>query len=535
MKALLINNLMRKEKIIVFVFFILFGMLGLNIYKDYGVANDEIASRDNGIVSLKYAVLGNQQLLTYKDRDYGPAFEMFLVILEVCLGLTGNLRQIILFRHLMVFLLFFTAVICFYNLCKYRFKSRWIALIGCLFLIISPRIFTDSFVNTKDSVCLSLFVINIFTLFWLAEKKTFSRAAVHALVTALLIDVRLIGLLVPALTVIYLGLDSAERLFNHQKMKKTGLILLFYLFITGSMVILFWPFLWNNPLGNFLLAWKNMIRFVRWGKHTSVYNTVLYMGQYWKSLQIPWHYLPVWIAITTPLSYILFFISGCLFFVRSLFVNRVQFFERERRIDLICLLWFFLPLTAVIVFKSVVYDAWRQFFFIYPAFLLIALGGLVQLFKVNRCQPDKLRPRLINTAFILFLAFDLLNVSRFMVKSHPFQSFYFNILAGNDFQRIKENFELDYYGQSYRKALEYILSHDRREAIKVYANQPVSLIFNSWVIPGQEKKRLVFVEEEARADYFISNYRWHKEEYPYKNEFYSIKIEGVKILVVYRI
>jgi len=510
----------------VFLFFFLFLMLGLGIYRDYGVSSDEITSRDNGIVSLKYAVLGNQQLLTYRDRDYGPAFEMFLVVVEVCLGLTGNLRQIILLRHLMVFLLFFAAAICFYHLCKYRFKSRWIALAGCLFLIISPRIFADSFINTKDSVCLSLFVISIFTLVRLSERKTALRLFIHALVSALLIDVRLAGLLVPALTVVYLSLDVSGKGSDPQEIKRGVLTILGYLFCAGALVILFWPLLWNDPLADFLRAWRGMTHFTRWDLAS------LYMGQYCKGSRLPWHYLPVWIAISTPVSYILLFLSGCFFFARQLFVRSVRGFDRQWVIDLICVLWFFLPLTAVIAFRSVVYDAWRQFFFVYPAFLIIGLAGLVRLSGIIRCLRDKRISRFISTACILFLAFDLANVVRFMVKNHPYQNLYFNILAGN---RIKDNFELDSYPQSYRKALEYILSHDKREAVKVYANQPPALIFSSWILPARERKRLVFVEAEKEADYFIGNYRLHKEEYPYKDEVYSLKIEGVRVLGVYRL
>ena len=98
---------------------------------------------------------------------------------------------------------------------------------------------------------------------------------------------------------------------------------------------------------------------------------------------------------------------------------------------------------------------------------------------------------------------------------------------------IKNNFELDYWGLSYRKGLEYILKKDRNKIIKVYvANWPGKA--NAHMLTSDDIKRLLYVKNLEEAKYFLSNYRWHKEEYPLKEEYYSIKIDGTKIMVVYK-
>jgi hypothetical protein len=121
-----------------------------------------------------------------------------------------------------------------------------------------------------------------------------------------------------------------------------------------------------------------------------------------------------------------------------------------------------------------------------------------------------------------------------MIKYHPFQNVYFNILAGKNMSKIKERFELDYWGLSYRKALEYILKNSPNKKIKIFVENYPGLI-NYLILTEDDQKRIEYVDDLSEAEYFLSNYRWHKEEYPYKNEIYSIKIDGAKIMVVYRL
>ena len=100
--------------------------------------------------------------------------------------------------------------------------------------------------------------------------------------------------------------------------------------------------------------------------------------------------------------------------------------------------------------------------------------------------------------------------------------------------QAKERFELDFWGLSYRKALEYILENDQDSTIKVFvANSPG--ISNAYILPKSQRDRLVFVQHPQEAKYFLSNYRWHKHEYSLANEFYSVKVGGAKIMAVYKL
>ena len=90
------------------------------------------------------------------------------------------------------------------------------------------------------------------------------------------------------------------------------------------------------------------------------------------------------------------------------------------------------------------------------------------------------------------------------------------------------------WGLSYREALEYILKNDKDEIIKVCAsNSPGK--DNIAILPPEDRKRLIYAWEPSEAKYFLSNYRCHEGEYPYKEEFYSLKIGETKFMVVYKL
>ena len=465
-------------------------------------------------------------MFAHPDRYYGTAFEILLFGIERILNLSKSPRAVFFMRHLLTFLLFYTGVLFFYRLCKYRFGSWKVGLLGCLFLILSPRIFAHSFYNSKDIAFLAMFIISIYTLVRYLDKKTFSIAIFHGLTCALLIDIRIMGIIVPSFTLIFLIADLLVTKTEKIEYKKIIASFFIYIVLLIFFTVLFWPFLWKNPLYHFINAFKLMSRFQRWDSY------VLYLGDYVRATNLPWHYLPVWIVITTPVFYTFCFFAGCFVSIKLLLRNPIQFYLSKRN-DFIFLLWFFLPLVVVIGIRSVLYDGWRQMFFVYPAFLMLSLVGLTSLFEFIKLKFKGLSYKIINVTFIFIITFSLITTARFMIRYHPYQNVYFNILAGRDMKEIKNNFELDYWGLSYRKALEYILRNDKNKIIKVcVANWPGKANFD--ILTSDNRKRLMYVENPKEAKYFLSEYRWHKEEYLLKEEYYSIKIDGAKIMVVYK-
>ena len=512
-----------KHRIVVGAFFVAFLLIGLGIYKDYGLSWDENRNHENGKKSFNYVFKGDRSLLTYSDRYYGVAFELPLFMIEKILKLETS-RQVFLMRHLATFLIFFLGVVFFYRLNKDHFRSWKIGLLGSLLLILSPRLFAESFYNSKDLVFLSFFIISIYTLIQFLEKTSLFRAAVHALVCALMIDVRVLGILVPGLTLFFF---VAAKIFTDRSpartLKKEIPALFLFLALTICLMILFWPILWNDPVAQFIRAWRKMSRYP-WSR------AVLYMGRYLSPESLPWHYIPVWFVITTPLLYTASFAAGLVRSIVEIFRRPVsRFRDSQQRDSLLFLAWFFGPLLAVIIFKPVVYDSWRHLYFIYPAFLILSLKGMVILHALLKSV--KWAGRVLAPLFILIILFGLTQTAAFMIANHPHQNVYFNALAGKD---VQADWDLDYWGLSYRQALEYILKHDPDQRINICVqNAPGQL--NSFILKDEDGKRLNYVTDLGQAKYFLSDYRWQKEGYSYSQEFYSITVGRAKIMVVFKL
>jgi len=501
-------------KISLFLFFGAALLIGLCVFDDYGLSWDEGAWRALGVATARYVVEGDPSLLENQDRYNGPLVQVFLVGLERVMHLTHDSRSVFLMRHLVNFLFFLVGVFFFYRLCMYRFGNHWLSFLGSLFLILSPRIFAHSFYNSSDILLLVAFILSMYTLFRFFEKRNVPWAMMHAFTSALVVNIRTVGFLVPCLTLVFLVVGALQ---NRNSVKEGVRPVSIYFVLFLCLMFFFWPTLWKQPVHQLMEAFSYM-RDVPWG------GTVLYGGQVVKDSALPWHYSIVWMVITTPPFYVLCFIIGCFVLFVSLLKNPMRFVLRHWN-DLAFLLWFFLPLAGVLLIRPGLYDAWRHLFFVYPAFLVIALIGLEALFR--------LRHKAFGGFLLVVIALSLGHTSYAMATLHPYQNVHFNFLAGADMRAVKERFELDYWGLSYREALEYILREDTEDVIKVYvANQPGKE--NAKILTKDQRDRLRYVDEPGQAKYFLSNYRWHKEEYPYENEFYSIKVGNAKIMVVYK-
>ncbi len=513
-----------KYKIIVILFFIIFLFIGIIIFRDYGISWDEPLQRNIGTVSVNYVVANDKSLLTFVDKGHGPVFEILLIAIEKTFNLSENPSAIHLMRHLVTFLLFYISVLFFYKLCKYRFKSWKVGLLGSLFLILSPRIFAHSFYNSKDIPFLALFIICIYTLVRYLNNKTWPNAIFHAIVCAFLIDIRILGIIVPIFTYFFLIADLMMKKDLNINGKKVILSFSVYLILLIPLTVLFWPTLWTNPLNNLIEAYK-------WMSSHPWEGQVLYFGSLTYGPDLPWHYIPVWLLMSTPILYTLGFVIGSFITIKLLMKNPIQFYNRGRD-DLIFISWFFLPLAIIILLNPTLYDSWRHMFYIYPAFLILSLKGLTSLFKAIKTKFNGIGYKIISTVFILIIASSLIYTAQFMIRYHPYQNVYFNPVAGKNMKVVKNNFDLDYWGLSYREALEYILENDKDKTIKIYVNVGPGK-FNSFILTPANRGRLVYVENPEEAKYFISNYRYHLGDYPYENEYYSIEISGAKIMVVY--
>ncbi|MGV3522771.1 MAG: glycosyltransferase family 39 protein [Candidatus Sericytochromatia bacterium] len=495
--SLIKNQNIREKtgKIAVFLVFFTFFVVGICVFRDYGVSIDEYSQRKIGLAN--YLMLFEQQpvLDTLTDRDYGPAFELPLIILEKALGLTQT-QEIIYLRHLVTHLLFGVSLWFFYSLLYHIFSKRYLALLGTVFLMNTPHIYAHSFFNSKDIPFMSVFIICLWAWERALTEPKIKRFVILGVLCGLLINLRIVGLMMmvlplPLLLAKYSG-----------KWHAGGKVILFWQGSAWGTLYLTWPYLWPNPFGNFVQALQNMAHF-RWLRDN------LLWGQFYPSDALPWFYLPSWFMLTTPVLYLLLGIAGMVYLVKDKWVRLKagEDFSTICDLPLLAMLFFWTPILMVIALKSVLYDGWRHMYFIYPPFLVMVVFALDHIFMRSPKFP---RPIQLMLPISIFFSLSLTFI--FLFQAHPFQQVYFNLLVPKQEEYLRRHFERDYWGPSFRQALEYILSQDSSERISVALNHRVGQE-NALILSPEQRERFDFTMDVSQADYFVSNYRWHPEDY----------------------
>jgi hypothetical protein len=397
--------------------------------------------------------------------------------------------------------------------------------VGAAALVLSPRLFAEAFYNHKDIVFMNLFALGGFTLTRLLRRPTAGRALLHGLVMALATDVRVMGLLLPVLTAAFVGLEMWARPLRRLALLRA---LALCAVATTALVVLFWPYLWEAPVARLWECFGNF----RYFRQTM---QVFYLGQLRSCRELPWHYLPVWLLITTPVAYSVLFVAGAAGVVRKLMQRPLALLRRtSARHDLLFVAWALGPLVLIIAINSVVYDGWRHVYFIYPAFLLLAVRGLRAAVQAWRAAPVGSARRRVGLAAGALLAWCVAHTAYRQAHDHPHQYVYFSFLPGPVAAQL---FERDYWGISARQGLNWVLSHDAGATVALSdtLTQRDVLHNNALLLPTAASARLRFVPH-AQARYFLGIYRWHP--WPYEARFgtpvHDIMVDGMPILTIFR-
>ena len=522
----------KTKKLTLTIFAITYFVVGLMVFDSYGIPWDEPMQRMIGGVSYKFLVsmihpIQDPQVLympalsTFQDRDYGIIFETPSFALERLLRLEDPRSQY-LFRHFLTFLVSSLGVLSIYLIAARRFKDWRIGLFAAILLVLTPRFFAESFYNSKDLLFMAFFAMSINSMLQFVLRPNIRTSLLHALITALTVDFRILGIIIPVGTMILLILRIIKREASIKSICYLGAI---YLTSTVILAICFFPYLWESPLSNFLKIIENMAHF-RWN------GEVLYMGQYIRAASLPWHYAPVWIVITTPAYYLFLFCIGAPVILVAIIKNKFSLWSNNEEMqDSVFLALFISPIAMVIFLHSILYDGWRHLYFIYPAFLLICVRGFVFIDTLT------FSGRSLKLMLYGITCCALGYYANWIRVNHPYQFSFFNFFAGHE---IRYSFDMDYWGVGNRRALEDLLTKDRRSKIAIYPASLTVLHNSLMLLPENMRARVSLVKSAEESNYVFTNYRNIKESddqnlkalYPI---FHQIKVGSEPIITIYRV
>jgi hypothetical protein len=185
----------------------------------------------------------------------------------------------------------------------------------------------------------------------------------------------------------------------------------------------------------------------------------LYEGTAISVTQMPASYLPHLFSLTLPEMMLALGIAGLISALVAI-VRRDLPLSRRAGL-LIVVLAAILPVAIALVTRPALYNGLRHFVFVTPPFAV--LGGLVAAWAIGQaCVYGRLAAGAVVAVFIAGIAVPVTA----MVRLHPYQYTYFNLVAGG-VRGANGNYMLDYWGLAFKQA-----SEELRAKLDVRTDQP---------------------------------------------------------------
>ena len=456
-----------------------FLLMGIIVVGDYGASPDSPIQRTTVDRNLAFIMGGADRLdgfLYPQDPYFGIAFELPLLLLERGLGLEDS-RSIFLMRHLVTHGFFLVGGLCC-SLLVYRLShSRIVALFALLVFVLQPRLYAHSFFNSKDLPFLSMFMVTLYVTHRAFRKETVGAFVLCGVCVGILTNLRIMGVMVYPAVLALRGLDLGQaRRGERIHMLVTGAV--FAVVGPGTLYALS-PYLWTNPF-EFVTAYQVL------GNISHRLIDELFQGRPVDSHQLPWHYLPTWIAISTPLVTLLGGVLGGLkVSLHSVLRPREAVGNTDLRFGLLLVACVTLPVLVIIVLGANLFHTWRHMFFLHAP--LCGLAGLGVQWAGGMSR---------QAAGVYALAgLGVLVTGGGMVRLHPHQQVYFNALVDRTTpEYLRTHYVLDSWGLSCREGLEFL--RRRYPATTIYVSDffrakaalpTLSQTDREWLMPARHR------------------------------------------------
>ena len=422
----------------------LFLLAGLAILDDYGVATDESVQRSIAIANLEYFTGDASALPSANNSFYGAAFEAPLLLAERIFGIEDS-RGVALARHLLTHLFFLAGGVFAYFLTCRLFGNRLLALFAMLVFLLHPRLYAHSYFNSKDVPFFTMFVVALYLTHRAFRGGSISSFALLGAGVGVLANLRIMGLFLFPAILIMQTLDTA--LASGRPERKRILVAAGVFLLAGGLTTYaLLPYLWSDPLGSSIAWWTAS------SDHPRI-PFELFRGDFYRSVDFPADYLPVWIAITTPPFALLLGVAGAVGVLAGAIKAPLAGIRNTRtRFGALLVGCLAAPALAVILLDLNIYNGWRQMYFLWAPLALLAVFGL------RRLAPPLRKPHLKAAAYGAAgagVAATLVS----MALLHPNQQISFNFLVDRTTpEHLRTQYMMDYWSLSTLQGLKRLVA-----------------------------------------------------------------------------
>ncbi len=450
----------------IYLFLALNIAIGLFTFRNYGLSWDELLFYDYSD-ALGYAYSprewfsGNFDL----ENSYGPSAEdhktrgpayLFLAR-NFAYGLEALGSDSASAWHLVNFLFFQLGVYFFY-----RLATRWMkpsaALAATAFFTFQPLLWGHAFINPKDPPFLVIFLASICLGFemvddiWSNAENKNRKIIAAAFCLGIATSIRVLGPLGGMIVLVYAGfivfdrhgLKSVAATTNpteadsppRQNYKQYIQPISKYILISIAVMLLTWPYLWENPVARLFETLKFM-------SDNPTQLAVLFDGEIFRADDMPRRYLPfmLWSTLTEP-TWFLFGLGALIGFWKYKPTSK-EFVPLA-----LTLCWFILLVAYVLIFQPAVYDGLRHFLFILPPVFIFSGFVFERVFEV---VTSKTNSRIwLRAGIVGLIIFPGING---IIQLHPYEYAYYNSFVGGT-SGVFRQYETEYWLTCYKEAVE---------------------------------------------------------------------------------
>ena len=426
---------------------VLFAAAGAAVVDDYGVSVDTHSYRRIAAANLEYA-LGDDDALSADagylpvdlERYHGMAFETPLLLAERALGLDDS-RTAHLLRHGATHLFWLCGGFACFLLARRLFGSGPLALLAMLLFLLHPRLYAHAFFNSRDVPFLSLFMIALCLIHRAFEKDTVRAFVVLGAAAAVLTNLRIMGVMLVAAVLGMRALDllhAAQRSGRRRVLKTTAAFGAAW----AATLYAISPYLWSDP--------REFAEALRVLSEHPNNPWEFFQGTLVRADDLPWRYVPTWVAITTPPFTLLLGGVGVVGVAWRVAVRPGRALRNTPlRLECLTAACLAAPLLAVAALGAHTFNGWRHLYFLHAPLALLAASGL--RLPASR---DAVWARRGTYAAAGVAAAGVLIA---MARIHPLQNVYFNFLVDRaPPEHLRTQYEMDYWGMAELGALRHL-------------------------------------------------------------------------------
>src|SRR6516164_8478991 len=347
--------------------------LVLVTFRDYGVTWDEDVHNWYGNFVLEYylSLFVDHNALHWRDLyNYGAIFDTIAAALNRVspIGIYET-------RHL---LNAFVGILGLVGCCKLgqAMGGARVGFLAALFLLLTPNYYGQMFNNPKEIpfavgvVWATYYMVRILPLL---PRPPLRPVIKFGVVVGMTMGVRVGGLII----LCYLGLLLAvDGLWRTIATRRPFLLIecawiAFWRVLFPAVVfaypvmLLFWPWGQTDPI-------ENPFRALAFFSHQTFPFSTLFAGQFVRASDLPWTYLPTYIAVALPELILVLVLCAPIVAGTILSHDRAQI-EREQILAYFIVGWgIAFPVAFAIAIKAVLFDGMRHFIFVLP---LIAVAA----------------------------------------------------------------------------------------------------------------------------------------------------------------